>query len=202
MIAIGFTGLSGCGKDIAASFLAEICASHNYSVVLYKFADVIRDELKKRKIYGEKESRKLLLDLGNELRETFGLGVLAHRIIANHEKSKLENNSDPDILIATGIRNVGEVETFRTEWGSNFMLIAVQTPDNVRTHRKISRSQYEEDQDPSNEIDKVDKDIGIVECIELSDIQIQNNGTMAELEENIKGVFRKRILPMISSQDK
>jgi dephospho-CoA kinase len=202
MIAIGFTGLSGCGKDIAASFLGDIGISYNYSVVLYKLADVIREELKKRKVYDGKESRKLLLDLGNELRETFGMGVLAHRIITNYNKSKLDNSSDPDILIVTGIRNKGEVETFRKEWGSNFILISIQASENIRTERKIARNQYKDDQYPSHEIDKGDKDIGIVECMELSDLQIINNGTIDELKENIQKTFTNRILPMFSSQNK
>ena len=200
MIAIGFTGLSGCGKDVAASILADIAKAHNFSVVFYQFADVIRDELKKRKISNETGSREILLNLGNELRSTYGPGVLASRIIDNFKASIADNKPVPNILIATGIRNKGEVETLRKEWGENFILVSIQASENIRADRKMSRSQYQEDKHSSDEIEKADKDIGILECIEISDVQIRNDGTLDDLKDEMTQFFQNRLLPALSSQ--
>ncbi len=141
-----------------------------------------------------------MLNLGNELRNTHGPGILASRIIDNFKASIPENKPVPNILIATGIRNKGEVEILRKEWGENFILVSIQASEKNRADRKMSRSQYQEDKYSMAKIEKADQDIGILECIEISDVHIRNDGTMKDLKDNMIQFFQNRLLPILSSQ--
>ena len=97
-IVFGLTGKNASGKGT----VAEILKKKNFTY--HSLSDSLRDELKSLK---KEETRENLIDIGNELREKGGPGVLADKLMP---KLNSENNH-----IVDSIRNPLEVISLRKE---------------------------------------------------------------------------------------
>ena len=125
---IGVTGKYASGKDSVAEYLVKKGFIH------YSLSDEIREEAKKR---GLKETRENLIQLGNELREKFGSGVLAERVLLKilmnlfpiGKKINEERN-----YVLTSIRNPEEVKVLQ-----NNLL-----QDNFELQDNLDRKQQQE----------------------------------------------------------
>ena len=93
---IGVTGPIASGKSEVGKILKKL------GFPKISLSNFVRDEAKKR---GLEIERKVLQDLGNELREKYGVGVLAEMAL---KKMECE-----DYWVVEGIRNKGEVSVFR-----------------------------------------------------------------------------------------
>ncbi len=194
---IGLTGMLGAGKDTVGKLIADLAGAHKVHVRSYNLSDEIREELARRGQAGDSASRSTLIAVGNELRATFGGGVLAERIIAK-ERVQIAENSGPDLVIAAGIRNPEEVKAFRKEWGlSTFIMVAVESSRKVRVARLTGRSQYREDASSSSEVEKADQAIGIDACAQMSDWHIRNDGGVEQLQADVYDFFVRRIGPLL-----
>ena len=71
---IGLTGKNGSGKTEVSEYLK----SRGFEY--HSLSDEIRDEIRRR---GLEITREVLIEVGNDLREKFGPGVLAERILSN-----------------------------------------------------------------------------------------------------------------------
>ena len=161
VIYVGFTGPMGAGKGTA------IEALHN------SLSHVVREEATAR---GIKHERQNLINLGNELREQYSDGVLAHKVA-----NTLEHNRYAYEII-DGIRHPKEVEALRDRL-ENFVLIAVVASPQSRYERILGRNRAS-DPDAIDEIakkDENDRAIGIDECIKIADYRIYN-GKMTQVE--------------------
>src|SRR5215510_4627705 len=117
---IGLTGRNAAGKGEVAKYL------QTKSFYYYSLSDAIREELRARKM---KVTGEALIEVGNELRQRFGPGVLADRIL---------QHTQPDRnYVIDSIRNPAEVAVFRK--GKNFRLILVDAPVVVRFERTVAR---------------------------------------------------------------
>src|SRR4029077_6369829 len=94
---IGLTGKNAAGKGEIAKFLQE--RGFQYA----SLSDALRAELKRRKIT---PTRDHLTALGNELREKYGPGVLAERI--------LKTLGESQNYVIDSFRNPSEVEVFHS----------------------------------------------------------------------------------------
>jgi dephospho-CoA kinase len=195
---VGLTGLSGAGKDTVGKLMADLARAHQVHVRCYNLSDEIRDELVRRGQVGDAASRSTLIAVGNELRTTFGGGVLAERIIAK-ERVYIAENGGPDLVIAAGIRNPEEVKAFRNEWGHphTFIMVAVESFSEIRAIRLASRSQYREDAILSREVEQADQAIGIDACAQMSDWHIRNDGGVEQLQAGVYDFFARRIAPVL-----
>src|SRR5215831_16949810 len=118
---IGLTGRNASGKGEVAKYLEK------KSFYYCSLSDVIRDEIRRR---GHELTRESMIATGNELRQRFGAGVLAHRILEKIEEDKH--------YIVDSIRNPAEVEALRTT--KNFKLLRVTAPIEVRFQRLQNRA--------------------------------------------------------------
>src|SRR5689334_3930907 len=118
---IGLTGRNASGKGEVAKYLGT------KSFYYCSLSDVIRDEVRSR---GESLTRENMIETGNELRQKFGAGVLAHRILQKVEDDKH--------YIIDSIRNPAEVEALRAT--KNFKLVRVTAPLEVRFERLRNRA--------------------------------------------------------------
>jgi len=195
---IGLTGLLGAGKDTVGKLMADLARAHKVRVRCYNLSDEIREELVRRGQAGDGASRSTLIAVGNELRATFGGGVLAERIIAK-DRAHIVENDGPDLVIAAGIRNPEEVRAFRNEWGraSTFILVAVESFPEARAARLTTRSQYREDATSSSEVEQADQAIGIDACTQMSDWHIRNDGEVEQLQADVYDFFAHRIAPVL-----
>jgi len=120
MVIIGLTGPNGSGKGVLAEFLKP------RSFVYRSLSDEIRDELGRR---GLDVTRDNLVQVGTELRQKHGPGVLAERVLASLE-------GDRNYVIDS-IRHPAEVEALRRHEG--FTLLRVEASPETRFERLRAR---------------------------------------------------------------
>lgn len=118
---LGLTGLYCSGKDTAAN---QLVTKHGF--LHYSLSDTIREEATSR---GLPHTRENLINLGNELRATYGPGVLAERALQKAQPGR-------DYAISS-IRNPSEVDVLRRN--GQFALIDVFAPMEVRLQRMLAR---------------------------------------------------------------
>ncbi|MDI6784002.1 MAG: AAA family ATPase [bacterium] len=118
---IGLVGTIGAGKGVCAKYLGQ--KGFEY----HSLSDEIREELKSR---GLPESRDLLTVVGNELRTTFGTGVLAQRVLKKIVPGKN--------YVVDSIRNPEEVKTLQSR--PDFVLVKIDAPARVRFDRIRERA--------------------------------------------------------------
>jgi len=178
---IGIVGPIASGKNLATDILVE------KEFIVKNFSDAVREEAKKR---GLPIERKVLQDIGNVMREKYGNGYWATKIL---EGVDLKKN-----YVFTGIRNPGEIEELKKITG--FVLIGIDAPIERRLKWIIARNK---DSDPKTEegvrlIDARDRGIGEKSsgqqsqaCFEVADHYIYNNGSLEELRDKVERLLVK-----------
>ncbi|MEM2963281.1 MAG: deaminase [Candidatus Anstonellales archaeon] len=119
---IGLTGENCAGKGTVAEYLTK------RSFYYYSLSDAIREDLAKN---GMSITRENLIKRGNELRDKYGPGILAERIM-----QKIELNPDKNFVVDS-FRNPAEVEVFRKR--KDFVLVYVTASQRVRFERMRKR---------------------------------------------------------------
>jgi dephospho-CoA kinase len=180
---VAIVGTIGAGKTTAVNFFEQL----GYSK--FKLTQAIYDEADKRGL--DRENRIVLQDLGDEMREEFGVSVLAQRII---EKI---NKSNPDgKYVLDSIRNHNEILEFKKAFGDKLIIVAIDAPIDDRFERAVDRKgQYKEQEmtfEEFREIDRRDQGVGNAEneqnvrkCMDLADVAINNN---SDYENYLKGL--------------
>lgn len=117
----GVTGNYGSGKDTVAEFLQEMNFFH------VSFSDLLREELKTKNLPVNRDN---LINVGNEIRKTFGADILAKKALAKVD--------DGENYVFTSIRNPEEVR--KLEQRKDFILVDVIAPEKTRLSRLLSRN--------------------------------------------------------------
>jgi dCMP deaminase len=174
---IGLTGKNGSGKGEVARFLVE--AGYHY----YSLSDEVRDELERRK---EEITRDSLTKTANELRNSFGAGVLADRILL-----KLDPATH---AVVDSIRNPFEVEALRRMNG--FHLVSVEADPKIRFDR-IKVRKREQDPRDYNEFLEVEAREArsddpasqqLDRTASMADAVVVNDNTIDELRDQVRQV--------------
>src|SRR3989338_5156503 len=177
---VGLTGRNCGGKGTVAEHLKG--KSFSYA----SLSDVIREELKAR---GKAESREAMIALGNELRSTFGPGVLAERILP-----RLKKDSN---WVIDSIRNPAEVEALRK--AGNFHLLWMEAPVEVRFKRALDRKRAgdsktlaefrktEEKEAKNANASRQQLDL----LRKMADQKVLNDGSLDHLYRNVDGTIAK-----------
>jgi dCMP deaminase len=170
---IGLTGRNASGKGEVAKYLEK------KSFYYCSLSDVIRDEIRNR---GEALTRENMIETGNELRQHFGAGVLAHRILQKVEDDKH--------YIVDSIRNPAEVEALRAT--KNFKLVRVTAPLEIRFERLRSRGR---EGDPVNferfreleqrEMEGDENSQNLLKVEAMADEELVNEGSLQSLYAQI-----------------
>lgn len=181
---IGLTGTIGAGKDIVKEFLIS-----RFNCYYVSLSSIIRTEAEEKK---SNYNRKTLQDLGDGLRKRYGNWILAKLAVEYLQ-------SDKELIIVDGIRNVAEVEFLRKRFGKKFILIGVNAPQKLRFERVGKRRST---RDPKTweefvEMDKRDQGENEPEygqqtkkCLDQADFVIVNDGTGEEMESKISKVIQ------------
>lgn len=171
---IGITGAFGSGKTTAASVFQK----HGFRIT------TLSAQLEKEAIQrGLPLTRKTLQDLGNEMREEHGSGVLMQRALLDNKNPK---------LVIDGLRNIGEIEELKKNDGS--VLLAIVSDKRVRFERLKKLKRREKlTWELFNKLDL--RDLGVNEkitglqtafCIALADAYIDSNSTLEEFRDNLE----------------
>ena len=179
-IVFGLTGKNASGKGT----VAEILKKKNFTY--HSLSDSLRDELKSLK---KEETRENLIDIGNELREKGGPGVLADKLMP---KLNSENNH-----IVDSIRNPLEVISLRETLLRRFFLISVDANSRLRYDRLCSRGRIgdtdswekfvEQEKKEENNDDPNKQQLS--RTMEMADYSIDNSGTLEELEAQVNRII-------------
>ena len=180
-IVFGLTGKNASGKGT----VAEILKKKNFTY--HSLSDSLRDELKSLK---KEETRENLIDIGNELREKGGPGVLADKLML---KLNTENNH-----IVDSIRNPFEVISLKKETLlRRFFLISVDANSRLRYDRLCSRGRIGDtdswekfvEQEKKEENNNDPNKQQLSRTMEMADYSIDNSGTLEELEAQINRII-------------
>jgi dCMP deaminase len=118
---VGVTGFFSSGKDT----IAELLRAKGFAHV--SLSDIIREELAARR---KPLTIPNLTTVGNELRRTFGPGILAERALSRVDFGRN--------WVITSIRHPAEVEALRRR--IDFVLLFVDAPQRVRFERSLARA--------------------------------------------------------------
>jgi len=172
---IGVVGSIASGKN---SFVEALTAK---GFINLRISNELKEIAKEKGISLE---RKPLQDLGNALREKYGQGFLAERVM---EKITPGNN-----YVIDSIRNPGEIEILRNH--NDFVLIGVDAPLDIRLQRILDSNKPGDPKtwEEAKEMEARDRGEGEKEsgqqvsaCFELSDYKLVNDGSREELNSKI-----------------
>jgi len=171
---LGVTGSFGSGCSTMALALQK------YGYKRVSLSSAVRDELTQRRKEGKipavstkGDDRKLLQDIGNELRKLHGPDYWAQRAVENADKT-----IGAGLVVFDGIRNSHELDYLRTTF-PNFILITVWCPFPKRFERVTSdyggdRSAFEED-DKRDGNEEFEYGQQVQLCVDKADIVIRND---------------------------
>lgn len=182
---IGLTGTIAAGKEVVKQILLQ--KLNCYQVTL---SGAIFGQLEKKKgIF----NRKTMQDMGNELRQKYGGHVLA-------KVSTEFMPRDRPYLIVDGIRNPAEAEWLKNAYRGNFVLIAVDAPQQARFERMIKRAKPTDPKTFEEFADIDNRDQGTNEppygqqvrrCIQMADFVIDTDGDPAKVAEKVAEIIPK-----------
>ncbi|MBI3921867.1 MAG: AAA family ATPase [Armatimonadetes bacterium] len=173
---IGLTGRYAAGKgEVAQQLKAK-------GFIYHSLSDALREELTRR---GEEITRERLTQVGNELRQNEGSGVLARLIMSRLDPA---HNA-----IVDSIRNPMEVEALRSL--DEFFLLFVDAPAEVRFERLKARARerdpvtWEEFQRMEGaEVSGASHQQQLAKVEELADFHVTNGTTLEDLHQQVDDV--------------
>ena len=171
---IGITGTIGAGKTTTANYLKSKGFKH------YSVREFIAEEVRRR---GLPISRDSLVDVGNELRAEHG----PEYIVVALSKQAQQNTGD---AVIESIRAVGEATALKKEGA---FLLAVNANPRLRYERAQLESNSIAAQSMDEFIAQEEREMfsddpskqNIAAVMLRADYQILNNGTVADLENQI-----------------
>jgi dCMP deaminase len=171
---IGLTGKNGAGKTEVCEYLKK--RSFEY----YSLSDEIREEATRK---GLEVTREVLIEVGNELRQKHGPGILAERILA-----RLQSDRN---CVVDSIRNPSEVDVLKTR--GDFTLLAVQADETIRFERSRNRGREAAAQTLQQFLAEEARELSsdnlfnqqLHETGQKADLVVTNNGTLEDLHRRL-----------------
>ncbi len=184
---LAFVGAPAAGKTIAAAVAKEM------SIPILTMGDVIRAELQRRKLSLSDANAGRV---ANELRELEGMDAIARRCIPRIKDiqditDKEGKRAKKSIIVIDGIRGIAEVETFKKEFGTDFILVRIEAPLTLRYNRIKTRGRGDDllNIEEFKEREEREKRWGMEEAMEKADKVITNGGSLEEFKEEIKRIL-------------
>jgi dephospho-CoA kinase len=172
---IGFSGTFSSGKDILAEHLQE-----KFGLMHISTGDIVREIAQAQK--GSIE-RPVLHEVADELRRTYGGGVLVERALDRYHNS-IRNHAG---VVVTGIRSLAEAKAIKNLGGQ---IVYIDAPLEVRYARMQARQRDGEaritlEAFRQRELTEMnsgisDADFNVQQIGNMADITLQNTGTIEE----------------------
>ena len=178
---IGITGSFCAGAGTAAEMLGKLLAAPVES-----YSDKLREIEKQRGMPITRESHYLL---ANELRAK-DPASLSKMIADDFQKRK-----GSEFFVAEKLRSIGDYRGFKEKLGSNFILLAIDAPLQVRYQRAVGRKREGEEKLSLAEFAASEKkenrakagvgEQNISALMKLADYSITNDSSQKELREKL-----------------
>ncbi|MBR3368859.1 AAA family ATPase [Candidatus Saccharibacteria bacterium] len=179
---LAFVGMSGSGKSVAVDYMTDKGVPKVY------FGGMIYKEMEKRGIErtpdGESEKK-----FREEIRETEGKDWVVRQVIA--ETKKLIEAGQRRIVL-DGVYSWTEYNTLKHEFPGMMTFIAIVVDKKLRYKRVAVRPER-----PFDRAEIMERDRSEIENLEKggpiagADYYILNNGTVADLHENLKKILEE-----------
>ncbi len=176
---IAFTGMPASGKSEAVQLAKD------KGIPVIRMGDMVWEETKRQ---GKPLDDKNVGDVAHSMREKNGMDIWAKRTV-----EKIHSLKKSPLLVIDGVRNMEEIEYFKKELGRDFLVIAIDAPDELRRKRAISRGRTDDSQNLKDleERDKREIRWGLQKVIANADIVIPNNGSLEDFKKQVLIVFKK-----------
>ncbi len=176
---VAFTGMPCSGKSEAV-YIAK-----DKGIQVIRMGDVVWTETKNQ---GLELNDKNVGEVANSMRNKYGKDIWARRTV-----DEVKSLNKTDYIIVDGIRNIEEINLFKNELSSDFVVIAIDAPNELRKKRALSRGRKDDSNDIKNieERDKRELRWGIGDVIASADIVISNEGSIDEFRRRVKEVLQK-----------
>lgn len=174
---IAFTGMPASGKSEAVVIAKE------RGIPVVRMGDLVWEETKRQ---GRPLDDTNVGDVAHSMRKRHGMDIWARRTV-----KKLHAVQEAPMLVIDGVRNKEEVEFFKTMLGSDFQLIAIDAPDELRRKRAVSRGRIDDSKDRKDleERDRREVAWGLQQVIAEADIIIPNKGSLSAFKKQVKNVL-------------
>lgn len=183
---IGLCGKTGSGKDAAAEHLSK---TYGEGVPPFKASGVLRRMLR---LSGKPEIPErfsaLFEAVAVHLGKQWVAAEMVDRIRVDHAARGIR------FAVVVGIRNLDEVALYRREFGTDFLLVAIQAPQSLRFGRVRNRGERPNEHDmPMQEFVAIEALCSCTEedaVIEVADVRVANEGTLEELYAKLDRICR------------
>lgn len=176
---IGLTGTLAAGKGTIAKYLEE------KGYIYHSCSDLLREELNRQ---GKEITIPNLAALGNRIREEYGSGELAKRLL------KIIQDNNEEKVIVDSLRHPDEINELKKS--DNFILIGIDAPIELRYKRLNKRGKIEDNltfnkfkEEEQKQLDSKGPGQKLLKCLSMSDFKIINDGTIEELHYNIDKIL-------------
>jgi len=177
-IILALSGEMGCGKGTLTKYLVT-----KYHAEVYRFSNPLRDILDR--MHREK-TRDHMQQLSTALRQVFGDDVLSEIILAD------VGQSESPFIIIDGVRRESDIKYLRNLQG--FKLVYIDADIKTRYTRITFRGENSSDTTKTIEEfireTEAEAESRIRELKEISDVILENNGTIEELEKQFEKVLK------------
>lgn len=182
---IAIVGPIASGKGALIKILEE----KGYHIL--SLSDAVRE---KTKIWGLEHTRENLQDVGDKLRKKFGPSILAE--LATQEIKKHPEEK----YVIDGIRNPAELRYIQKNFTAFVIGITASPEKRFQLMQQRGRKGDPTTWETFKKLEERDRGVGqedfgqqVEKCLSLSDIVIDNNGTLKEFQTNL-GYFFEKIL--------
>jgi dephospho-CoA kinase len=176
---VGITGTIAAGRGNVKEILMK-----KFPCYQVKISDIIRAEFERKK---QTFNRTTLQEMGNDMRKTYGPHIFALLAIEYLPRDK-------DMIIIEGIRNPGEINYLKKNFGEKFFLIGVDAPQQIRFERIKENGKYNDPKvfeefvvldEREQGKDEPEWGLQVRKCIEQANFVIMNDGTLDQLTEKV-----------------
>ncbi|MCW3133957.1 MAG: AAA family ATPase [Methanophagales archaeon] len=186
ILVFAFVGAPAAGKTEAASVAKEL------GIPVITMGEVIREELRKRGLpLNDKNAGRV----ANELRAREGMDAVAKRCIPliKAQRKSAGKNQKVIVVVVDGVRGIAEVETFKKEFGNDFVLVRIDAPLSLRYERIKSRGRGDDldllSLEEFKNREKRELGWGMEEAMKKADKVVKNTMSLEEFKEQVKGIL-------------
>merc|ERR1711924_433962 len=187
-VLMGITGTLGAGKGAVVELLIKKHGFLHFSVRSY-LTGLVEER-------GLPVNRDTLVQVANELREANGPGYIAEQLLVEAKRGM----KDAPGAIIESVRTLGEVEAMKRAGGSDFVLLAVDAPVEVRFERVKRRGSATDEVTWRGFVEDEEREMNNKEphkqnlraCIEASHYRIMNDSTLEVLDGAVEAALRFR----------
>jgi dephospho-CoA kinase len=175
---IAFTGMPFSGKSEAVKI------ANDMDIPIVRMGDMVWEEVNNQ---GLKLNDKNVGAIADHMRKKYGNDIWAIKTI-----KKIKSMGNIKSIVIDGIRNVEEIEVFKRKLGNDFVIIAIETSNEIRKKRALKRRRKDDSKDIKKLIERDKRELswGLGSLIASADFVVLNDGSIDNLKNNIRGILK------------